>query len=254
VDDLRFGRTFRAARLKRGWRQVDLADRAGVSRGSVSRIERGQIEELSFGIIRRVARALDMGLELMPRSRRADLDRVLSARHSALAEAMLASFALLSGWVVRPEVSFSIWGERGIVDLLAWHAPTGTLLVIELKTAIVDVGEILGTFDRKLRLARQVAEELGWRVSSVSGWLVVANSMSNRRRVAEHRGTFRAALPDDGRRVRRWLDRPEGRLRALSFVSDARRGSVRSGFATPTRVATRSPRPPRRPAVRSTPA
>ena len=36
------------------------------------------------------------------------------------------------------------------------------LLVIELKTAIVDVGELLGTFDRKVRNAGEVARRLGW--------------------------------------------------------------------------------------------
>lgn len=33
-----------------------------------------------------------------------------------------------------PEVSFSIYGQRGVIDILAWHAATRSLLVIELKT------------------------------------------------------------------------------------------------------------------------
>ena len=50
-------------------------------------------------------------------------------------------------------------GERGVIDILAWHAATRTLLVIELKTEIVDINELMGTVDRKRRLAATVARE-----------------------------------------------------------------------------------------------
>ena len=39
----------------------------------------------------------------------------------------------------------------GVIDVLAWHEPTRSLLVIELKPAIADVNALLGTFDRKQR-------------------------------------------------------------------------------------------------------
>jgi hypothetical protein len=68
------------------------------------------------------------------------------------------------GWSIAPEVSFSIWGERGLIDILAWHAPTRSLLVIELKTAIVDVSGLVGTVDRKRRLAPEIARSRGWQV------------------------------------------------------------------------------------------
>jgi hypothetical protein len=72
------------------------------------------------------------------------------------------------GWSVVAEVSFAIYGERGVVDLLAWHEATDSLVVIELKTAIVDIDEILGTLDRKRRLAVRIAAERGWKARSVS--------------------------------------------------------------------------------------
>jgi hypothetical protein len=34
-------------------------------------------------------------------------------------------------------VSFSIFGERGLIDILAFHQPTGMLLIIELKTELM---------------------------------------------------------------------------------------------------------------------
>jgi len=236
VDPLRFGATIRAARIRRRWRQSDLAAAAGVSRSTVSRIERGAIHEIAFGVLSRVAGALDVRLELLTRSRGADLDRLLNQKHAALAEAVIARLRRIGGWVVRPEVSFSQWGERGIVDLLAWHEHSASVLVIELKTEIVDVGELLGTLDRKRRLAREIAKPFGWRPTVIGVCLLVAEGRTGRRRVLTHGATFRAALPDDGRRLRAWLREPLGELAAVAFVSDARRGSVRAGFATVRRV------------------
>ena len=57
------------------------------------------------------------------------------------------------GWLFAPEVSFSVYGERGVIDLLAFHPASGCLLVIELKTAIIDVNDLVGTMDRRCRLA-----------------------------------------------------------------------------------------------------
>ncbi|HKB28074.1 MAG TPA: hypothetical protein VKC59_03540, partial [Candidatus Limnocylindrales bacterium] len=185
---------------------------------------------------RRVARALDVGLELLPRSRGADLDRVLNSRHAALAEATVRSLRSQPGWLARPEVSFSIWGERGVVDVLAWHESSRSVVIIELKTAIVDVGEILGTLDRKRRLALQIAAAERWRPVTVSTVLLVAEGSTNRRRIHDHVATFKAALPDDGRRWRHWLRSPVVAINTLAFVSSVRPGNRRSDFSTLQRV------------------
>jgi transcriptional regulator with XRE-family HTH domain len=236
MDEKRFGSAIRAARLRAAWRQVDLAAAARVSRATVSRIERGLIDDVGFGTLRRVAAALDVRVELLTRTRGADLDRLLNAKHSGLAEAVVRMLAGVGGWAVRPEVSFSEFGERGIVDLVARHNAQGAVLVIELKTDIIDVGELLGTLNRKRRLGPVIARGLGWQTTSVSTCLIVAEGTTNRRLVLAHAATFRAALPDDGRRARAWLRNPVGPLHATCFVSDARPRSVRSGFATVRRV------------------
>ena len=59
-------------------------------------------------------------------------------------------------------MSFSIGRERGVIDSLAVHAASRASLVIELKTEIVDVNELIATFDRKARLAQRIATERGW--------------------------------------------------------------------------------------------
>jgi hypothetical protein len=106
---------------------------------------------------------------------------MVNARHAAMYEAAALMFRLYSGWTTAPEVSFNIYGERGAIDVLAWHASQQALLVVELKTEIVDVQGLLGAVDRYRRLAPQIARERGWRPSTVSTWVAIAAGRSNAR-------------------------------------------------------------------------
>ena len=196
----------------------------------VSRLEHGHVESLTVRSVRAIAAALEIRVDLVARWRGGELDRLLSARHAALHESVAQHFATLGGWTVRPEVSFSVYGERGVIDMLGWHAATRALLVAELKTEIVDVNELLGTLDRKRRLARSAAAELGWEPSSVSTWLVVTEDRTNRRRIAAHRTMLRNALPDDWRAVGRWLRMPAGGIAAMSMWPAANAGAPAASF------------------------
>jgi len=217
MDDLGVGAAFRHVRRRRGWRQTDLAARAGVSAATIGRIERGHIATLALDTMRRVAAALEIRLDLRARWRAGDLDRLLNAAHSELHELVARHFAdQLPAWVLAPEVSFSIFGERGVIDILAWHPGRRALLVIELKTDIADVNELVGTLGRKRRLAAQVARERGWDPVVVSTCLIVTESRTNRRRIEQHRAMLRAAFPDDGNAVRRWLSDPSGPISGMS--------------------------------------
>ena len=195
-----------------------MAQRARVSRWVVMRIEQGRLSSIPFGKIRAVAAALDARLDSIVRWQRGDLPKLLGARHARMHEVLARYFLDLPGWVVEPEVSFSIYGERGIIDVLAWHPTSRILLVIELKTEIVDLNEMLGTLDRKRRLASQIASERGWDPVAIATWIVVADSRANRRAAADHAVVLRSKLPSDGRQVARWLRNPSGRLDALSFL------------------------------------
>ena len=44
-----------------------------------------------------------------------------------------------AGWDVATEVSFNVRGERGSIDILAFHQATGSLLVIEIKSVVPDL-------------------------------------------------------------------------------------------------------------------
>jgi hypothetical protein len=177
---------------------------------------------------------------------------MLSGRHALLAELVVQALRRDSpDWRILPEVSFSIWGERGVIDLLAWHAGRRALLVIELKTELVDVGEMLGTMHRKQRLAPTIAVERGWKPATVSGWIIVAAGRTNERRCAEFRATLRSAYPDDGRRVHSWLRDPVGSVAALSiWHAGSRPASHGRGTSL---AATRRVRPTAGRSVRSEP-
>ena len=226
MDDQRIGALLRVVRVRRGLRQLDVARLAGVSDQTVSRIERGQLQSLSVASIRRVARVLEARVDLTVWSRAGDIERVASSRHAALVESLIGWLSD-NGWVARPEVSFSVGGERGLVDIVAWHPETRSLLLIEVKTEIVDVGELVGTFDRKRRLAPTIARQCGWEPLAYSSALVIADSKVNHRRVAAHGATFGSALPDGGQRFRSFVRRPSAPFAGVAFWPNRHPGSAR---------------------------
>lgn len=219
MDDQRVGAAFRAVRIRRGWTQRDVAARCGLSASAVSLIERGHLDTMSVRSLRRLAVALEIRLELTARLRTGDVERLLNAGHAALHEALASHFVSLPGWLHAAEVSFSVYGERGVIDILAFHEPTGSLLVVELKTELVSFEDLLSTMDVRTRLARQIAAERGWRARTVSCWVVVADTAPNRRRIREHKSLVRSSFAQDGTALRSWLRQPRGAIRALSFWS-----------------------------------
>jgi hypothetical protein len=187
------------------------------------------------GTLLRVAAVLDVRIDFAPRWRGGELDRILNARHGAMQEAANREL-MAAGWLVASEATFSIYGERGSIDILAIHPPTGSLLVVELKTDIVAADGLVAQVDRYRRLARRVAAERGWQPASVSCWLAVRDTGSNHRRLAMHSAMLRNAFPDDGRRLGAWLRRPNGTVSALSFLSDLHRGNGSFGLSGVQRV------------------
>lgn len=216
MEDARVGRAMRVVRRRRGLRLRDLSLLAGVSASSLSRMERGRLDGISLRTLRRAAAALELRMDVSVWSAGGEVARLLDEAHAALGEAV-TRWLVSAGWEVRPELSFSRWGERGVIDLLAWHAASGLVLVIELKTAVVDLQQLLGSLDRKVRLAPELVKVFGWQPSSVGAAVIVSDGRTNRRRVQGHAALVRAALPDDGRRLRPWVQHPHGPIRALAF-------------------------------------
>jgi transcriptional regulator with XRE-family HTH domain len=228
MDTVRFGRQVRALRRRRGWRQIDLAAVARMSRATVSRIELGHADEVTLVAIDTLARALSARLELALSWNGEGLDRLLDADHATLVDRVARELRALE-WEVAVEVSFNIRGERGSIDILAFHPPTGVVLVIEVKSVVPDLQATFFTLDRKSRLAQEIARSRGWEGRTTGRILVVADGRTTRRRVAEHAAVFDAAFPARSVAVRRWLRRPDNArpFSGLWFLANDRRASAR---------------------------
>ena len=257
MDDLRLGRLVRLLRHRRHWRQEDLARRAGVGRTVISALELGRVDGMTLGTIRRVMATLGLSSEITVRGLGGETDRLLDEGHARLV-GVTSRWLTGLGWEVRAEISYSEWGERGSIDLLAWHSPTRTLLVIEIKTELASIEATLRKHDEKVRLASTIAlKRFGWGPKVVAGVLVLPDQATQRRRVAAHADVLDRAFPARTRAVRAWCRTPEGELSGLMFLSDSatsrttndqgRRERVRQApgsAAERGRSAARGPRPP----------
>ncbi len=236
VDDQQIGASNRAIRQRRRWRQQDLAAKANVSRSTVGRIERGTLSTVPLGMIRSVTRALDARIDTYLRWQGGDLSRLINSRHAAMHEAVARVFTELGGWISEPEISFSVFGERGVIDVVGWHPVSKSLLVVELKTELVDISELMGTLDQKRRLITDIARQRNWHAATISAWVVVADSRTNRRTLSNHAAALRSKLSTDGRTMRAWLRQPLGSVNALSFLPSVHDGSTGRSLAPMRRV------------------
>lgn len=203
-------------------------------------MELGRLDGVAIGTLQRVAQALDASLVIEVRWRGGALDRLLDERHAALAAAV-ATILRSDGWHVEVEVSYSRYGERGSIDILAWHAPSRTLLVVEIKSELTSIEGKLRKHDQKVRLAPAVAaERFGWRPGAVGRLLVLPAGTTARRRVARHASLLDAALPARGRAIRTWIRDPRGPLSGLWFLPDSSQAGVTQDRTTAGRIRRRS--------------
>jgi len=127
MDDRRVGHLLRAARQRRELRQSDVGARAGVSQSVVSKLERGRLESVGLDTLRRVALELDVSIVITASWRGGQGDRLLDRAHAAIVDRVIDILQDLD-WEVLPEFSFNHFGDRGSVDVLAWHAGQRVLL------------------------------------------------------------------------------------------------------------------------------
>ncbi len=218
MDLTRVARLVVAVRRDNHLRQVDLAKKANVGQGIVSRIERGDFGGMALQTIDRVARELQIDLRLEARWHGGAGDRLVDRDHARLVEMVVATLGRL-GWDVLVEFSFNVYGERGSVDVLAFHPGTRSLLIVEVKTRLTDLQAFLASFGRKVRLVPGVVRaERGWDVDAIGRLLVAADSSTNRAIVRRHQATFDTSFSGRAQEVRRWIEAPTGELDAIWFV------------------------------------
>lgn len=189
MDDGQIGRVVRAVRYRKGWRQSDVASKSGHHRSALVALEAGGIGELRVATLRDVAAALGLRLVIGFDERDISLARLLDSDHAFLENAWKQRLERW-GWEVRAEVGFNHFGDRGRIDLLAWHPGSRLLAAIEVKTVLASVEALLGGVDTKLRVVPRVARAHGWQPIAVLPVLVLADTTTNRRRLAEHAALF----------------------------------------------------------------
>jgi transcriptional regulator with XRE-family HTH domain len=215
------GLSIRALRRRRGWTQAQVAARCGVSAAEISRLERGAAGHASVRRLDSVFAALGARLSVRVLWQGEELNRLLDRDHARLVEFVMTCLARLD-WIAVPEVTFQVYGERGSIDVLAWHETTATVLVIEVKTVVPDVQALLAGLDRKARLAPGIARDRRWHARTTAKILVLPADRTSRRRVDVFSATFERALPARTVAIKRWLAGPSGSQSGIWFVSDVR--------------------------------
>lgn len=189
-----FARACLDTRLALDLTQQTVADRAGVTRSYIARVERGDANP-SIRRVEAIAEAL--GLEVDLAIRRPTIiggPRVRDVVH-ARGAAYVGRRLISHRWEVAREVEIVHGRSHGWIDLLAFDPRTRTLLVIEVKTLLDDLGAVerqLGWYERA---AWDRARELGWEPRRVRSWLLVLASEEVERVLSANRPFVNAAFP-----------------------------------------------------------
>jgi len=239
MDDVKVGAVLRAVRLRRGWRQSDVAAAASVSRTFVSLIERGNLDQAALRSVRQVCGAIGIRVFLDVRWRGADLAKLVDERHATLALSISRRLTA-DGWEVTAERTYSIFGERGSVDIVAWHPRCRAFLIVEIKSEIVDTQDLFAAFDRKRRLAARIAREMGHDPQVYGAIIALPEETAARRWVVRFGSMLEHGYPARGLAIRSWIKEPSRDLRGVWFLSISNRGAGKRQRGGARRV-----RPPR---------
>jgi hypothetical protein len=199
-------------------------------------VERGRIGDINVDTLRAVAAVVDASIQVEVRWQGGALDRLLDERHASLLGATVVMLGR-HGWTAEVEVTYSHYGERGSIDILAGHERARIALAVEVKAELVSIEATLRKLDEKVRLAGAIARDrFGWRPGHVARMLVLPSSTTERRRAARHVLVLDAALPVRQDELRAWVSRPAGSVNGLLFVADSTARDAKNASATSDRV------------------
>jgi len=212
-----FGRACQDTRISLDVSRAELARRVGVSARYVARIERGEANP-SLRLVEHIAEALglDITLDIRPPLflGGARVRDAVHARCSAYGDRHLRAL----GWATAREVEIVHGRSHGWIDLLAFDQRTGTLLIIEIKTRLDDLGGLerqLGWYER---MAWQAARRLGWRPTRVVSCVLALASDEVERVVRSHRDLLALAFPVRVPGIADLLARPDADFEGRGFA------------------------------------
>lgn len=189
-----FGQACRTSRHRLDITQQQLGDAVGLSRGYIARIECGTANP-TMHQVEQISEALGLQLSLLA----APLVFLHERQPHDLVHARCSSYVERrferAAWRVMREVDASRDRVHAWIDLLAFDPRTGTLLIIEVKTRLDDMGGLerqLGWYERH---ARRVADSLGWRPRIVGTWVLALASAEVEASLVANRRTIERMLP-----------------------------------------------------------
>jgi hypothetical protein len=184
----------------------------------VSNVERGHIARSTLTTVRAMFEALDARLQLVPRWRGAELERLIDADHARIVKQVVRRLQIL-GWSPLVEVTYSEFGERGSIDVLALLPQKRAALVIEVKSDLSSEEAVARKLDEKGRLAPTIVRRrTGWSPSTLGTVLVFPESPRLRRRLASS-ASLAQMFPIASRQLAAWLRNPQGSFAATWFLS-----------------------------------
>jgi transcriptional regulator with XRE-family HTH domain len=189
-----FGAACRDTRVGLDQSQQELAEALGIHRGHLANIEAGRTN-ISVDLMDRIAVALGQRLELIVHPPRLISVRPVHDTVHAWCSGYTARRLTGDGWLIAREVDVSAGGIRGWIDILAFDPRTGTLVIIEIKTRLDDLGGAerqIGWYERN---AIGAAHRLGWHPRRVVVWLIVLASDEVDRSLVTNRDAIGQAFP-----------------------------------------------------------
>jgi len=187
------GSGLHASRMRRSLTQQEVADRAGVSRSTVGRIERGRSETITLGSIQRVAHALGRPLDLS--LVRDAWEEPTDAGHLAMQE-LLLRLGRAAGMVPILELPTRPANPARSVDVALRDDRHRILLLLEAWNTFGDVGAAIRASDRKRAEADALAvARWGQLLHRVAvGW-IVRSTARNRALLARYPLLFAVRFP-----------------------------------------------------------
>jgi transcriptional regulator with XRE-family HTH domain len=215
------------------WTQTELGASIAVSQSQISRFERGRPHAMSLA---EVGAALDvLGIRLLfslepPHAIPLQRDAA-HARCLAYATRRLRA----ADWHVRHEVAVREGTRFGWIDILAWNGGTRSLVVIEIKTELRDVGAIQRTLGWYEKQAIGAAHSIGWRPAMVASVLLVLATAANDSTAMENSAIFGQAFPTRATELLRWF-RASPRLAIDPGIALLDPRSHRAGWLIPLSI------------------
>lgn len=116
---------------------------------------------------------------------------------------------------------------RGWIDILAFHPGSALLLVIEVKTEILDIGAVERTMNWYEREAVLAARRFGWQPVWVGSALLTLDSSVNEERVLSSASVFAAGFPGRAPELLAVIggEAPSGNHRFLATLDPRSRGA-----------------------------